>query len=162
MTKKLLTGAAALILVFILMAPACERERLPDMVVGRISLTPVNPAAYDPIRIEAVIKNNGKTAAAASVAAMRVGGESNPRQFNIPALAPGHSHTIHRAETLDVAQTYKITVYADYTGAVTESDENNEKAFHFTVRGAAPLAFSGFGDESENENANGLVRRDIN
>jgi hypothetical protein len=65
---------------------------------------------------------------------MRIGGETYPQKFNVPVLLPGAVHNIQRIQPPGAAQNYRVTVYADYSGIVTESDEtNNQKYKSFSV-----------------------------
>lgn len=112
----------------------CHRERLADLVIDNIGFTPANPGAGQQVRIKVTIRNKGVLEAGPSVAAIRVGGEAAPARFNIPPLPPRRIHTIQREEMFNVPQDYRITVYADFTGKVTESDERNEKVAHFSVK----------------------------
>lgn len=156
MTKKLFVSFSVMFLFLVFMGTACMQKK-PDLTVEDITITPPNPTTYDQILFKSVIKNIGKKASPASVAAMRVGGETEPQQFNIPALNPGAVHTIQRIQQLNVAQNYRVTVYADYPKAVKESNENNnEKYKDFTVKSAPPLQviyptnsqdFQGVGDK---------------
>lgn len=112
----------------------CHRERLADLVIEKIGLTPVNPGTGQQVRIKVTIRNKGLLEAGPSVLAIRVGGEAAPARFNIPTLPPRRVHTIQREEMFNVPQNYRVTVYADFTGTVTESDERNEKTAHFSVK----------------------------
>jgi subtilase family serine protease len=138
MPGKYYVHCSIMFLLLVFMGTACDQKK-PDLEVDHITLTPTNPTSCDQILFKAVIKNNGKMASPASKAAIRVGGETYPQKFNISPLSPGASHAIRRAETLDVAQNYKITVYADYTNAVSESNEKNNETYNsFTVTKACP------------------------
>lgn len=138
MPGKFCIFCSIMLLLLVFMGTACDQKK-PDLKVDHITLTPTNPTTCDQILFKAVIKNNGKTASPASKAAIRIGGESYPQKFNIPALGPGAAHVIHRAETLDVDQNYKVTVYADYANAVSESNENNNETYKsFIVTKACP------------------------
>ncbi|UCH97038.1 MAG: hypothetical protein JSV88_09365 [Candidatus Aminicenantes bacterium] len=138
MTKKHFVNFSVMVLFLVFMASSCDQGK-PDLVVDNITLTPANPTTCDKILFKALIKNNGTKGASPSTAAMRVGGETNPQQFNIPALNPGQSQPIQRIQQLDVAQNYRVTVYADYANAVPESNENNnEKYKNFKVTNGCP------------------------
>jgi hypothetical protein len=121
-------------LLLVFMGTACDQKK-PDLKVDHITLTPKNPTTCNQILFKAVIKNNGKTASPASEAAMRIGGEIYPQKFNISPLNPGAAHVIRRAETLDVAQNYRVKVHANHGNNADECDEtNNEKYKNFTVQ----------------------------
>jgi hypothetical protein len=139
MAKKLFVSVSVMFLFLIFMAPGCDQKK-PDLVVDNITLTPTNPTTSDQIQFTAVIKNKGKKKATSSVAAMWVGGETDPQQFNIPALTPGAAHTIQRSETLSVPQNYRVKIAADYSHTVTESNESNNETYKkFTVKNPPPL-----------------------
>lgn len=138
MPGKFYVICSIILLLLVLMGTACDQKK-PDLEVDHITLTPTNPTTCHQILFKAVIKNNGKMASPASEAAIKVGGETYPQKFNISPLSPGTSHAVRRAETLDVAQNYKITVYADYANTVTESNEKNNETYKiFTVTKACP------------------------
>jgi hypothetical protein len=140
MTKKLFVSFSVMFLFLIFMAPSCDKDRLPDLVVDSITLTPTNPTTSDQIQFTATIKNKGTKASPASVGAMKVGDETNPQEFNIPALNPGAAHIIRRSEMFNAAQDYKVTVYADYGNNLIERNESNNETYKkFTVKNPPPL-----------------------
>ena len=68
---------------------------------------------------------------------IRIGGETNGKIFNIPALDGGMSHTIRRAEKLNIGPNYRTTIIADIDKQVREGNEhNNEAILNFSVRSA--------------------------
>lgn len=123
-----------IVLVLSLGSWSCHREELADLVIENIGLFPVHTGHGDKVFIKAIIKNNGAMEAGPSVAAIRIGKEVEPQHFNIPALPPRRSHIIRRLEIFRYQHDYRITVYADFKGSVTESDEQNEKTAHFSVK----------------------------
>lgn len=125
-------GFSVMILFLLFSASLCNQRELPDLVVARITLTTTKPATPDSIILEAVIKNDGPTAAPPSEAAMRIGNEPRPRKYNIPALLPGAIHSIQRIPPPGTSQNFTLTVYVDFSGIVVESDEtNNQKCKRF-------------------------------
>jgi len=85
--------------------------------------------------------NLGAGPAKSSNLSFKVGGESDPPTFPIPALVAGEIHIVQRNEVLGVAQNYLVTVEVDTNDAVIECNElNNKKTDAFTVS-MAPLTF---------------------
>lgn len=106
-----------------------------DLTVTSVTVNPQTPTTTTNIQFNVVIRNIGGLAAPPSEAAIRVGGETNPKLFNVPGLQPGQTATISRTETLTVAQRYRTTAYADYTQKVSECNEgNNSRYVEFNVR----------------------------
>lgn len=139
MSKKNYVSFSVMFLLLVFGTLNYGQINRPDLTVASITLSPTNPTICDKILFKAVIKNIGRKASPASVAAMWVGGETYPKKFNIPALNPGAAYTIHRTEKLSVAQNYRVRVYADYSHTVIESNENNNKnRKDFTVTKACP------------------------
>ncbi len=100
---------------------------MPDLKVDDLSHTPACPSMKDQITFTAKVINAGNKLAGPSVLSFKVGGESNPSLFPVPALEPGNTHTVQRQVVLNVAQNYQNTVIADVNNAVAESNENNNK-----------------------------------
>lgn len=105
-----------------------------DLSITSISHSPVKPSTGDMITFTAVVKNVGIRTAGPSMLSFKVGGETNPPVYSVPALRAGASHTIERTLQLNVAQNYRNTVTADINNAVNESNESNNIALdHYTV-----------------------------
>lgn len=108
----------------------------PDLVVFSLTHSPASPTTVDLITFTAVVKNIGTGSAGASTLSFRIGGESSPPTFSVPALAPGAIHTVQRQLVLGTAQNYMNTAIADVDNDVTESNEaNNQTTDTFTVSG---------------------------
>ncbi|MGD8568513.1 MAG: CARDB domain-containing protein [Gammaproteobacteria bacterium] len=106
----------------------------PDLVIETVTHFPAAPTTDDEITFVAVVKNIGSGPADATTLTFKVGGESAPPSFSVPALTPGATHTVQRKLTLNVAQNYLNTVTVDTTNAVPESNEaNNQQTDHYTV-----------------------------
>lgn len=109
---------------------------LPDLVISSFTYSPASPNTANPITFTAVVENIGTGSANVSVLSFKIGGESNPPTFNVPALASGATYEVQRQEVFDIAQGYIYTVIADVNNDVTESDEtNNQKKGTFIVSG---------------------------
>ncbi len=98
-----------------------------DLTITKVKMNPTAPTTKDNISFIALIVNNGTAAAPASKAAVFVGGETNPVKINVPALAPGASHTIMRKAQLNKPGRYRTKIIADANGAIHETKEDNNK-----------------------------------
>ena len=98
---------------------------LSDLIVATFTHSPANPTTETLITFSAVVENIGAGPSGTSSLEFRVGGETFPPAFAIPALAPGESFEVTRQETLGVAQGYLNTATADIDDDVAESDETN-------------------------------------
>lgn len=112
--------------------------RGPDLAVTQLLVYPPTRASKGYHMFKAVVKNIGSTYIPATRAFIRVGGESRPREYLIPALRPGASKTISRSARLTRPRVYRVTVKADSKYQVREINErNNEQYKNFTVRRSA-------------------------
>ena len=108
--------------------------KLPDLIIERLRHSPANPTTADTITFTAVVKNIGSGTAGRSTLALKVGGETFPKTYSVPALRLGETHTVQRQETLSVAQRYRNTATADFKNEVIESNEtNNQKIDEYSV-----------------------------
>jgi subtilase family serine protease len=106
----------------------------PDLIVSNINFSPGAPRAGDEITFWVFVKNTGDGPAAASRLRFKVGGESQPPIVDVPELGADEEYRYTRKVTLNVAQTFQATAWADDLDDVTESDEgNNTTARLFTV-----------------------------
>lgn len=127
------------LLFFMVVAVVSCNPGKPDLLVDNITLSPLNPTTIDPVRFTAVIKNNGTKASPPFKAVMKVDDETGSQTLDIPVLKPGASFTVQESRTFNIARNYRVTVYADHSQNVTETNENNnEKYIHFTVTKACP------------------------
>lgn len=105
-----------------------------DLKIDSHTLTPTNPTTQDQITFTVVVSNGGTGLAVPSTLAFKVGGETYPQTYPVPALAPGQTHTIQRQIQLSTAQNYINTVTIDTTNTNAESDEsNNTQRFYYTI-----------------------------
>jgi len=105
-----------------------------DLTVRRLSLSPTCPTTKTEIVFTAEVENKGTKPSGPSVLAFNVGGETEPKMYNIPGLASGATSTVQRKVVLEVAQNYQNTVTVDVNGTVSESREgNNEAKQRYTV-----------------------------
>ena len=100
---------------------------VPDLVVSSLSHSPASPITTDTITFTAVVKNVGTGQADASLLSLKVGGETTPPTFSVPALAPGATYEVQRELVLGVAQGYLVTAKADVNNDVAESNEDNNQ-----------------------------------
>lgn len=111
----------------------------PDLTITAMQLYPANPKKGDTVRFTAKVINMGLAASAASQGGIRVGGESSPQLFPVPALAPNAVHTITRYEHMAQPGNFRVAFIADASGAVAESNENNNEKFtDFRVKDILP------------------------
>lgn len=109
----------------------------PDLIISEISITPATPVTTDKILIKVTCKNVGNGASKQSQVEFKIGGESNPKIFDIASLNPGEITVLQREITLSTPQHYRVTAIADYKSVVTESNEqNNTKYIEFDVEQA--------------------------
>ncbi len=107
----------------------------PDLIVSRIYMKPEAPKAGQEIFFFAEIKNIGNVAAPATKASFKIGGETYPKIFAVPALAPGAMFTARRSETLSIPRHYLTTAVADSDHTLAETIEtNNENTLPFEVK----------------------------
>ena len=112
-------------------------ETFPDLIISSFSINPASPTTADQITFTAVVKNQGNAASSASTVSIRVGGEYPPSapRYNVPALAPGATHTVTRTLNLNVTQNYIAEATADPEESIIESNEsNNQATVTFTVK----------------------------
>ncbi len=106
----------------------------PDLIVERITNSPEHPVTTDEIAFSVRVNNQGPGASRPCKLELKVGGESVPPKFDIPALRSGASFTIRRHMTLPVALTFLAVGTIDKDHQVIETDEsNNETELRFTV-----------------------------
>ena len=106
----------------------------PDLIVESLTLDPASPTTWDDITFTAVVKNDGTTSAGASKLELKVGGETTPPTYDVPALEPGETFEVERTLNLPVAQSYSATATADIENVVEEyNEDNNVTTKMFTV-----------------------------
>jgi subtilase family serine protease len=99
----------------------------PDLKIETLTHLPKMPTTEDTITFTATVKNIGFQTAGRSTLALKVGGETVPTTYPVPALSRGERHQVQRQETLSVAQRYRNTATADFKNDVRESNENNNQ-----------------------------------
>lgn len=110
-----------------------------DLSITAMQIFPANPKKGDTVRFTARVINMGLAASTATQAGIRVGGESNPQLFPVPALAPNAIHTITRHQMMTTPGHFRVTFIADANGNVAESNENNNSKYkNFTVKDILP------------------------
>ena len=100
---------------------------IPDLIVASLTHSPANPTTTDQITFTAVVRNAGTGSAGVSTLSFKVGGETTPPTWGVPALAPGATFQVQRQLVLGVAQNYLITVIVDVNNNVAESNEANNQ-----------------------------------
>jgi subtilase family serine protease len=105
-----------------------------DLLIASMHISPASPRPGDEITFRVFVRNAGNAQSVASRLHLGVGGETNPAEAPVPALAPGQEHQYERRLTLNVAKSYLATATADAQGQVSESNEgNNVDTKSFTV-----------------------------
>ncbi len=99
----------------------------PDLVVSSLVHSPTNPGTEDGVTVTAVVRNDGRADAGASVLRLQLDGGS-ATNHSIPALAPGATYQVQRVLGTLAAGSHTVTATADVNGAVAESDEGNNQA----------------------------------
>ncbi len=96
----------------------------PDLVVSSLTHSPLTVSLGVPVTLTAIIKNIGSSSAPESIAEFRAAGGKfkEASQLIVPTLNVGSSYTISKQFTFTSADTYQITVLADATGVVNESN----------------------------------------
>ncbi|MCK5004083.1 MAG: hypothetical protein KAS21_03300 [Candidatus Aminicenantes bacterium] len=112
---------------------AGSSEYLPDLTISSPSFEPKKPCTGDPIRFRISVHNHGAVAAPPSKAAIKIGG-GTPIPVDIPAVNPEEYKVVYFTKIIQVAQKYRVTVYADYRNNIREYNEgNNQKSKDFEV-----------------------------
>ncbi len=106
----------------------------PDLAI--YSITPYTRypevGKYDHVTVCVENKIGGAMAPATKLL-FKIGGESNPRVFSIPALAPGQKYSVSRGVKMDRPIGIVITAKVDPDNKIKElREDNNEKKYHLT------------------------------
>jgi len=99
----------------------------PDLIVT-LEHTPALVTTIRNITIKAVVKNAGYVDATTSTLSLNVDNGSGLTTYTVPALVPGASFEVDRAETFPIAGTYHVTAVADLNNDVDEFFEDNNTA----------------------------------
>jgi hypothetical protein len=102
-----------------------------NLIISSFTRSRTDPTVADDITFTAVVKNVGTDPAPASRMSLRVGGETFPPSFPVPALAPGATFTVTRTLNLNVAQGYFAEAKADIKNDVVETNETDNNALMF-------------------------------
>lgn len=96
-----------------------------NLTISSFTRSFANPTVADDIVFTAQVTNAGTDPVGASSMTLRVGGETFPPAFPVPALGPGQSFVVNRTVNLDVAQGYIAEAKADVNNAVPETNESD-------------------------------------
>lgn len=111
----------------------------PDLIVSKINMSPGTPYQNKQIKFWFFVKNQGDVKARKSHLRTYVGGETQGKMVQVPALDPGRAWRHERKHTLSKPGQYIVKGFADATDAVVESREtNNVKRKRFTVKAGSP------------------------
>jgi subtilase family serine protease len=112
-----------------------------DLEVTDISMTPQNPVAGQNVTLQFTVRNNGKIKTPEADLSVTVwdtqgGGYSGGTFYlmvpKVPSLAPGQSHTIPSSvQFITLGDHAGIEVTVDGNNKIKETDENNNKKFHY-------------------------------
>ena len=96
-----------------------------NLTISSFTRSFADPTVADDIVFTAEVTNAGTFPVPASSMTLRVGGETFPPAFPVPALNPGQSFVVNRTVNLDVAQGYIAEAKADPTNAVPETNDTD-------------------------------------
>jgi subtilase family serine protease len=106
----------------------------PDLEISSFTKSPASPTTRDSITFSVQVRNNGPGISSSCYLRLKIGGESMPPEYLIPAMAPGATYTRERKMLLPIALTYLGIAHIDYGNDILESDEtNNIDSLIFTV-----------------------------
>ncbi len=110
---------------------------MPDLVVASIKAFNNKGPASERVTVTAVIVNSGNATAAASKTKFVLNGSTVLGMIDTPHLAPGGTVEVTiQWDTRGLKDQHSITVTADHSGAVAESNEtNNSSTATFTLKG---------------------------
>lgn len=109
-----------------------------DLRVRKLSLSPSCPTTKTEITFRAEVENVGTRSSGPNTLAFKVGGETVPKFYDLPALDSGETYTVQQNLVLGVAQNYQNTVTVDVNDDVTESREGNNQAKQFYTVAPVP------------------------
>lgn len=113
----------------------------PDLVVSKITYSTRKPTAGSELQIKVFFKNVGRNRAEASIAHVRVGGESIPKTVNVPALNIGQEWHYTRKFMPTKPTNYIVKAIADQPKKIAEANEdNNVKSITISVKKALSKA----------------------
>ncbi len=97
----------------------------PDLTIDALTKTPASPTTRDSITFSIRVRNNGPAVSTPCKLSLKVGGESTPPKYDIPAIAVGATYTGTRKMLLPIALTYLAIAHVDVDGTVIETNETN-------------------------------------
>ena len=107
----------------------------PDLIIESITSSPEKPAIGDEVTFTVTISNQGTVTSGQCYVAYYIDEDYLTRE-NVPPIAPGASSQYTFTWTAETGL-HVVTVVADYTKQVNESDEgNNEKTLTLSTLGA--------------------------
>jgi len=114
-------------LFFILSLCSCDPTdpTSPDLTIDSTSYSPSNPNTTDSITFTIHVRNRGSESSSICDLSFKVGGESAPPVYTIPALGVGATYLVSRRMLLPIALTYLSIATVDVADEVSESNENN-------------------------------------
>jgi len=107
----------------------------PDLVISQINISPGAPYKNEQITFWVFVKNAGKAWSKKSHLRVQVGGETQGKLVQVPALDPGRTWRYEKKHILDKPGKYLVTATADATKTIIESKEgNNVRKKKFRVK----------------------------
>ncbi len=116
----------------------------PNLYIGNITLSKSDPQIGDNVMVTVSVRNKLNSGVApASKLAVKIGGETNPRIFNVASLAPGQMRSFKRSFKCTRNINLRISARADYQNLIAESRENdNLKRRDITCGGKPDLVIT--------------------
>jgi subtilase family serine protease len=107
----------------------------PDLVISKINLSPGAPYKNEQITFWVFVKNKGQAWSKKSHLRIQVGGETQGKLVQVPALDPGRTWRYEKTHTLNKPGKYLVTATADAMKTIIESKEgNNVRKKKFRVK----------------------------
>lgn len=101
------------------------RPEQSDLEIIGFSNSPVSPTVSDSITFSVMVRNRGERASYETTLRLKVGGESTPPEFDVPALLSGETYTVSRKLLLPIALTYLAIANIDPGDIIDEENESN-------------------------------------
>jgi len=126
-------GCYFAITAFLWLSSSVYASWKPDLTIESIKPSIAHPVAGTHVAITVTVVNKFRSAKApATKLLVKVGGETKPKIFNVPPLAPGKHYSVKRNVYAGRPINLLITARVDPHNTMSESDENNNEK-HFTL-----------------------------
>ena len=101
---------------------------IPDLVVGAISVSPVNPTSLQTVTVTAPVTNDGTGTPGASFSVQFLVDGVEAGTQTVAPIAPGASTNVMFSAGPFAAGARALSIVVDANGVITESDESNNTA----------------------------------